>query len=72
MTLLNGEMVEQKRQNYQPRDVRVLLIGESPPANGTFFYSGNSNLARYTREAFEAVFGSFGDMTEFLDAFRDQ
>lgn len=66
------ESLEAKRREYQPPVVRVLFIGESAPANGTFFYYGNSNLAKYTREAFEAVFGKFNDMSQFLDTFRER
>ena len=44
---------ERLRKRYAPSNVRVLLVGESPPAGGTFFYAGNSNLFRYTKAAFE-------------------
>ena len=63
--------VEKKRQEYRPPNICFLFIGESAPANGTFFYFGDSNLARYTREAFEEVFGPFSETTTFLAAFRD-
>lgn len=43
---------EDIREYWRPKRVRVLFVGESPPAGGTFFYRGNSNLFRYTREAF--------------------
>lgn len=43
---MSDETVEQKRRRYRPQKVRVLLIGESAPANGTFFYRGDSSLAR--------------------------
>jgi hypothetical protein len=47
------------------------MIGESPPANGTFFYAGDSNLYRYTRAAFEAELGtSFESSEQFLKFFR--
>lgn len=48
---------EETRLRHRPPDVRVLFVGESPPANGTFFYMENSNLWRYTREAFQSVYG---------------
>jgi hypothetical protein len=44
------------RQRYRPNRIRLLFVGESPPANGRFFYAANSNLYRYTAEAFERVF----------------
>ena len=46
---------ETLRARYKPDRVQILLIGESPPVGGTFFYAANSNLFRYTREAFEAA-----------------
>jgi hypothetical protein len=36
--------LESLRQSYRPQQVRVLFVGESPPAGGTFFYRANSNL----------------------------
>jgi hypothetical protein len=66
------ESVERSRQAYRPATVRVLFVGESPPANGTFFYFGKSNLAQYTHEAFERVYGQTTDPQEFLEAFRER
>src|SRR4051812_45094205 len=43
---------ERARASYKPHDVRVLLIGESPPDGGTFFYLGDSVLHHATRDAF--------------------
>jgi hypothetical protein len=43
-----------------------LFVGESPPANGTFFYLQDSNLYRYTLEAFELVYAKFGSDQQFL------
>ena len=54
---------EELRQVYKPDEVRLLLVGESPPAGHTFFYRGDSNLCRHTQEAFSAAFG-----TEYEDA----
>jgi hypothetical protein len=52
--------------------VRLLFVGESPPSGGTFFYRGDSMLARCTREAFKRVYGEPGNMQQFLKAFRDR
>jgi len=71
MTIV-GKSVESKRREYKPSNTLVLFVGESPPANGTFFYCGDSNLAWYTREAFEAAFGELGGASQFLEAFRDK
>lgn len=43
---------------YRPRRVKVLFVGESSPAQGTHFYSANSNLFRATRAAFAEALGS--------------
>ena len=71
MTIV-GKSVESKRREYKPSNTLVLFVGESPPANGTFFYCGDSNLAWYTREAFEAAFGELGGASQFLETFRDR
>lgn len=63
--------IEELRQSYRPAEVRVLLVGESPPAGDTFFYDGNSNLAKYTKDAFcNAYSKSSMKMPFFLDAFK--
>ncbi len=64
--------IQSKRKRWKPSKVVVLFVGESPPANGTFFYCGNSNLARYTREALERVCGKFDSMSDFLRVFKEK
>jgi hypothetical protein len=44
---------ENLRDGYRPPDIRVLFVGESPPAGGTFFYAANSILYDATKVAFE-------------------
>jgi hypothetical protein len=62
---------EDYRQQYRPDKIRVLFVAESRPIGGTFFYVGNSNLARYTKEAFLKAYGVTAmTMTEFLDGFK--
>ena len=62
---------EQRRRQYRPKDTKLLFVGESPPANGTFFYAGNSNLYRYTSAAFSRSHGrQFATPGEFLEFFR--
>lgn len=46
------EDAEALRRSFLPREVRVLFVGESPPAGGTFFYAADSGLYRATRDAF--------------------
>ena len=63
--------LEGLRHAYKPAKVRWLFIGESPPANGTFFYKADSNLSRYTQQAFSiALEREFADGNEFLDFFK--
>lgn len=66
------ESVERSRQAHRPAPVRVLFVGESPPANATFFYFGDSNLARSTREAFDQVYDQTTDPQQFLKAFSER
>jgi hypothetical protein len=62
---MNDE-VEKLRHGFRPAQVTVLFIGESaPPGGKTFFYSGDSNLYRAMREAFNG-----GD--EFLPEFTSK
>jgi hypothetical protein len=63
------EARERLRRKYRPRVVRLLFIGESPPASGRFFYRGDSGLFRAMREAFRVADASTGD-EDFLDAFQ--
>jgi hypothetical protein len=59
------------RRNYCPRDVRILFVGESPPAGGTFFYAANSNLFVHTQAAFVRALGrGVGDGETFLQYFK--
>lgn len=60
---------ERTRRRFTPTEVRVLFIGESPPAGGTFFYYANSNLYKATRSAFEAAIPALRDEPDFLNAF---
>jgi hypothetical protein len=63
--------LEKFRQQYRPHSISVLFVGESPPAGGTFFYKGDSGLARYTKQAFQQAYG-LPDlaMTDFLSGFK--
>jgi len=61
---------ERLRRRYRPDDVRVLFVGESPPAGGTFFYRANSKLFDATREAFEAAMPRLRREDDFRVAFQ--
>ena len=58
------------REKHKPARTRVLFIGESRPANGTFFFCGDSQLARYTCEAFGPEGGPVQVMSSFLKHFQ--
>lgn len=51
--------------------MQLLFIGESPPNNGKYFYTGSA-MTTYTRRAFEkAKQLEFLDTYKFLDYFKD-
>ncbi len=50
---------ENIRNSYKPDKVKILFVGESRPQGGTFFYDGDSNLYRYTKQAFEQAANEF-------------
>lgn len=68
-----------KRWNYSvrpepPEKVRVLFVGESPPASGRNFYAADSGLYRAIRAAFAGHVPGFAEgiaNDAFLSAFRD-
>jgi hypothetical protein len=63
--------LEELRRKYRPHPIKVLFVGESPPARDTFFYKGDSGLARYTKLSFEQVY-NLPDlaMADFLHGFN--
>jgi hypothetical protein len=60
---------ERLRRRYRPAKVRLLFIGEAPPASGRFFYQRDSGLYRAIREAFGSLDPSVTD-DGFLDTFQ--
>jgi hypothetical protein len=59
---------ERLRKQYRPDRVRILFVGESPPASGRFFYQADSGLYRAVQETFVQAFPVLKN-TEFLDSF---
>jgi hypothetical protein len=57
------------RAAYRPQKVRMLFVGESPPASGRFFYNRDSGLYRALRDAFHLVDESIVD-ENFLAVFQ--
>ena len=60
---------ERLRRRYRPEDVRILFVGESPPASGRFFYRADSGLYRAVRDAFMRAFPGIEE-TDFLASFQ--
>jgi hypothetical protein len=69
MKLLTRPEREMLRERFRPKRIRILFIGEAPPASGRFFYSANSGLYRAMRDAFRAVDERIND-ANFLSVFQ--
>jgi hypothetical protein len=54
---------EELRKSFRPDHITTLFVGESAPASGKFFYSGNSSL-------FYAMKRAFGGRMTFLEDFK--
>jgi hypothetical protein len=65
-----SEAKERLRRSYRPKRVRILFVGEGPPASGRFFYRADSGLYRAIRDAFVQAFQSIRNET-FLESFRE-
>jgi hypothetical protein len=60
---------ERLRRTFRPARLRLLFIGESPPASGRFFYRRDSGLYRAMRDVFRIADPSIQD-ENFLAAFQ--
>ncbi len=60
---------ERLRKRYLPDPVRILFVGESPPASGRFFYQADSGLYRAVRDTFAIAF-PWLPKSDFLSRFR--
>lgn len=60
---------ERLRQRFRPKRVRVLFVGEAPPASGRFFCHADSGLYRAIRDTFVAAFPDLRK-SDFLDSFQ--
>jgi predicted transcriptional regulator len=61
---------EELRQRYRPPRIRLLLVGESRPAGGRFFYLANSNLYYATLDAWQNGPGPVASGETFLDTLK--
>ncbi len=57
--------LEELRKSFRPGLITTLFVGESAPASGRFFYSGDSSL-------FYAMKREFGNQETFLEDFKDK
>lgn len=68
--MASAERIESLRRSYRPKKVNMLLVGESVPASGKFFYL-RSAMTTFTARAFEKTYGViFADNTTFLRFFQ--
>jgi len=63
------DIIERLRRRYRPAHLRLLFIGEAPPASGRFFYRRDSGLYRAMRDAFRVLDSSVTD-ENFLAVFQ--
>lgn len=63
---------EALRERYRPNRIDILLVGESRPTGGTFFYQTESKLYYATHEAFQIALGPMPAGDGFLDFLRDR
>ena len=65
------ESREKLRRQHRPQRVRILFVGEAPPASGRFFYHADSGLYRAIRDTFMAAFPWLRSANgKFLETFR--
>jgi len=70
---MSNGAIDELRRRYRPANIRLLFIGESPPASGEFFYDDSSSvmLRAHTMKAFSNVLGlSFSSDRQFLNCFK--
>lgn len=61
---------ERLRRRYRPSRVRILFVGEAPPASGRFFYQADSGLYRALRDTFVHAFPDL-EGADFLRSFQN-
>jgi hypothetical protein len=61
--LIDNNKFEALRKSFRPDRITTLFVGESAPAGGSFFYSGDSSLFRAMKKA-------FGGQATFLEDFK--
>ena len=66
------EKIEKIRSSFQPAEIRILFVGESPPKTGKFFYCGNSPMAKHMKRVLrQELFPGIENSDEaFFKAFK--
>lgn len=71
--MMDNAYFESLRKQYKPDKIKVLLVGESRPHGNTFFYSADSNLYNYMKEAFQTFYGEhFHGSNEFFSFLKER
>ena len=61
---------EEIRNLYRPDKIKILLVGESPPASEKFFYVEGGAMTAFTRQAFKRAYHRSFPRQEFLSDFQ--
>jgi len=73
---ISENSLENLRHSYKPSEIRLLLVGESPPPHKGFFYDATTTegpLSRNTRRSFEDFFRTkYSDRQDFLRQFKSK
>ncbi len=70
---MNNQEIQETRKLYTPEPIRFLMVGESPPPSGHFFYDSKEEMifTSITRKAFTEALGTeYATVAEFLEDFK--
>ena len=67
--VLSANARERLRRSFRPGKVRILFVGEAPPASGRFFYRADSGLYRAIQDTFLTALPALPE-EDFLDSFQ--
>jgi len=67
--VLSANARERLRRSFRAGKVRILFVGEAPPASGRFFYRADSGLYRAIRDTFLTALPALPE-EDFLHSFQ--
>jgi hypothetical protein len=70
---MDNQEIQEIRKLYTPESIRFLMVGESTPPSGNFFYDSKEEriFTSITRKAFTAALGTeYATVAEFLEDFK--